>query len=67
MGCFYVVLYAYVDVLWEENVGAKMGLGKCLHASDTCNTDVRFFLETGEMRMQLIKAWLLIKLFETES
>lgn len=67
VGCFYVVLCEHVDVLWEEDVGVKIGFGKCLHASDTYNADVRLFLETGEVHMQLIKAWLLIKQFEMEN
>ena len=67
VGCFYVVLCEYVDVLWEEDVGAKIGFGKCLYASDTYNADVRLFLETGETHMQLIKAWLLMKHFEMEN
>lgn len=48
VGCFYVVLCEHVNVLWEEDVGEKIGFGKCLHASDTYNAGVRLFLETGE-------------------
>lgn len=55
-GRFYVVLCEYAGFLWGEDVGPTIGFGKCLHASDKYNADVRLFLETGETHMQLIKA-----------
>lgn len=38
--CVCVVLCEYKDVLWEEDVRAKIGFGKCLHGADTYNADV---------------------------
>lgn len=66
-GLLYVVLCDSADGLWEEDVGAKVGVGKWLDASDTYVADVRLFLKTGEMHVQLIKTWVLIKHFEMEN
>lgn len=66
-GLLYVVLCDSADGLWEEDIGAKVGVGKWLGASDMYIADVRVFLKIGEMHVQLIKTWLLTKYFEMES
>lgn len=55
------------DGLWEEDVGAKVGVGKLLDTSDTYIADARLFLKTGGIHVELIKTCLVIKHFEMEN